>query len=192
VTFLELRDRFRVFKAVEIEIGCGNGHFLADYAERNPEIFLIGLELKSRRCARAEEKARKRGLVNVAIVKAGAEGFIRDIPASSVDAFHIYFPDPWPKTRHRKRRFLSRENLGVLASCLKCGGRLFFSTDFLDYYVQTKVLLLLGGGFTLAEDPHPEEAFISIYSRKLADAGRAIHLITAVKIGETPGGAFIQ
>jgi tRNA (guanine-N7-)-methyltransferase len=181
VTFLELGSALEGFPRMEIEIGCGNGHFLAEYASRNPDARLIGLEIKNKRCVKAEQKAEKRGLSNVTIVRSGAEGFIRGIPADAVDAFHIYFPDPWPKTRHRKRRFLTRASVSLLHERLRSGGKVFFSTDFFDYYVQAKVLLLVHGGFSLAAEPVPEEAFLSIYSRKYSTAHKSVHLITAVK-----------
>jgi tRNA (guanine-N7-)-methyltransferase len=181
VTFTELRSLRSDLPRVEIEIGCGNGHFLAEYAPRNPRTLLLGLEVKSKRCAKAREKADKRGLANVIILQMSAEDFILDIPDSSIDAFHIYFPDPWPKSRHRKRRFLSGANLSRLHACLARGGRIFFSTDFFDYYVQVKVLLLAHGGFLLVENPLPEEAFTSIYSRKSVKARKSIQYIAAVK-----------
>jgi tRNA (guanine-N7-)-methyltransferase len=166
----------------EIEIGCGNGHFLAAYAQRNPAVRLVGVEIKKKRCLKAEEKVRKRGLSNVSIMMGAAEGWIRDLSEGSVDAFHIYFPDPWPKARHRKRRFVSRENIELLHQRLRPGGRVFFSTDFFDYYLQAKVLFLLHGGFSVVPDPAPEEAFSSVYARKFADAMKPVHLMTAVKL----------
>jgi tRNA (guanine-N7-)-methyltransferase len=166
----------------EVEIGCGNGHFLAEYGARNPGTRLVGVELKGRRCRKAEEKARKRGLGNVSIVQGAAESYLKELPPSAVDAFHIYFPDPWPKARHRKRRFLCLENLRLLHSRLKPGGKVFFGTDFFDYYVQAKVLFLLHGGFSLVSDPVPQEAFASIYSEKSAKASKSVHLITALKV----------
>jgi tRNA (guanine-N7-)-methyltransferase len=181
VTFTELRSLHSDLPRVEIEIGCGNGHFLAEYAPRNPRTLLIGVEVKRKRCAKAREKVDKRALANVTIVQAAAEEFIQDIPDSSIDAFHIYFPDPWPKSRHRKRRFLSGDNLSRMHTCLGRGGRIFFSTDFFDYYVQAKVLLLAHGGFMLAENQLPEEAFTSIYSRKFMKASKTIQFIAAVK-----------
>ncbi len=167
--------------SIEVEIGCGNGHFLAEYGARNPGTRLIGVELKGRRCRKAEEKAQKRGLDNVSIMHGAAEGFLKGLPPCAVDAFHIYFPDPWPKARHRKRRFLCRENVSLLHSRLRSGGRIFFGTDFFDYYVQAKVLFLLHGGFSLIPDPVPQEAFASIYSAKSSKASKDVHLITAVK-----------
>ena len=166
---------------LEVEIGCGNGHFLAEYAARNPATTLIGVELKAKRCFKAQEKARKRRLANVTIVRCGAETYVRDLPDGAVDAFHIYFPDPWPKTRHRKRRFMTRENLEVLHSRLKPNGRILFSTDFFDYYLQTKILVLLHPGFSTVTDAHPPEAFSSVYFTKSLAAHRSIHFLTARK-----------
>jgi tRNA (guanine-N7-)-methyltransferase len=179
VTFLELRDRHADFRTLEVEIGCGNGHFLSAYAGLHPDTLFIGVEIKTKRCLKTEEKVRKRNLANVVVAHANAEEFIRGIPPSAVDAFHIYFPDPWPKTKHRKRRFLSRENLGVIHACLKPGGRVYVGTDFMDYYVQAKLLFILHGGFDLPADPVPEEAFASIFSRKSAVKKKNVHLISA-------------
>ena len=173
--------------SVEIEIGCGNGHFLAEYAARNPQKHLVGVEIKKKRCLKAEEKARKRGLANVTIVRGSAEHYLSGLPRQTVDAFHIYFPDPWPKSRHRKRRFMSRENLDLLHSLLNPGGMVLFSTDFFDYYLQVKILFLLHEGFSVVEDPHPAEAFSSIYCKKFIDREKRIYLISARKSGNELG-----
>ena len=164
---------------VEVEIGCGNGHFIAEYAAHRPATLLVGVELKEKRCRKAEEKVERHGLGNVVIVHGGAEGFIRDIAPGTVDAFHLYFPDPWPKSRHRKRRFFVMDNLRWLYGGLKPGGRLWFATDYFDYYVQAKVIVLAHGGFSLASLPAPWEACTSIYSRRFA--GSPIHSLAAVR-----------
>ncbi len=166
----------------EVEIGCGNGHFLSAYAACRPDTRLIGIDIKKKRCAKAREKAEKRGLANVAIVHGAAEVFLRGCAPSSVDAFHVYFPDPWPKSRHRKRRFFTMENLGRMHDVLRAGGRLFFGTDFFDYYLQAKVLIALHGGFRISEDPAPESVLTSLYGRKASDARKQVHLISAVRV----------
>ena len=166
----------------EVEIGCGNGHFLASYAASRPGTLLIGIDIKARRCRRAREKAEKRGLRNVQILHGAAEVFLRDFPPCSVDAFHIYFPDPWPKSRHRKRRFFTMETLRTMHEKLRDGGRVYFGTDFFDYYLQAKVLLALHGGFRLSEGPAPEAVLASIYGQRFVEACKTIRIFSAVRL----------
>ena len=166
----------------EVEIGCGNGHFLASYAPGKTGTLFVGIDIKAKRCRKAREKAEKRGLSNIAIVHAAAEVFLRDLPPRSVSAFHIYFPDPWPKSRHRKRRFFTMEMLSLMHGKLCEGGHLHFGTDFFDYYMQAKVLVALHGGFRLARALAPDDVLSSIYGQKFVDARRAIHLFSAVRL----------
>ena len=167
---------------LEVEIGCGNGHFLASYAPGRPDTLFIGIDIKAKRCRKAREKAEKRGLSNIAIVHGAAEVFLRDLPSRSVNAFHIYFPDPWPKSRHRKRRFFTMETLSLLHGKLCDGGQVHFGTDFFDYYMQAKVLVALHGGFGFACKLAPDDVLSSLYGRKFVDANKAIHLFSAVRL----------
>jgi len=169
----------------EVEIGCGNGHFISQYAEANKEKLLIGIELKQKRCVKAVKKINEKKLTNVKILQSRAEAVLTQLPASSIDKFHIYFPDPWPKFRHRKRRFLRMHNLKILHRVLKPGGGIFFITDFFDYYMQAKILLLLYPGLSLGEEPFPDEVFISIYGKKFTRAGKPIYYLSAEKVPDT-------
>jgi tRNA (guanine-N7-)-methyltransferase len=169
-------------RGVEVEIGCGNGHFLCEYASSRPDLLLVGIEIKAKRVQRAREKAEKRGLRNVVIMQCGAERTLEEIPSESIGAFHIYFPDPWPKSRHRKRRFLTMENLAAMHRCLVPGGRIWFLTDFFDYYMQAKVLFLLHEGLALVPDAAPVEASLSVYHLKFQSVERPVHLACAAKV----------
>ena len=168
-------------QACEVEIGCGNGHFLAAYAAERPDTLLIGIDLKARRCRRAREKAEKRGLVHVHVLRGAAEELLKEFPPGSVDAFHIYFPDPWPKSRHRKRRFFTMETLSEMSTKLRPGGRLHFGTDFFDYYIQAKVLVALHGEFRLTEEPAPRQVLISMFGQRFVEANKAIRIFSAVR-----------
>jgi tRNA (guanine-N7-)-methyltransferase len=163
----------------EVEVGCGNGHFLVAYAASKPDTLCIGIDIKEKRCLKARDKASKRGLTNVTIVHADAETYLRTIPPDSVDAFHIYFPDPWPKSRHRKRRFFTMENLRLMHAVLRAGGRLYFGTDFFDYYLQAKVLVALHEGFSLIDERLPEPVLSSLYGQRFVGEKKAIHLFAA-------------
>ncbi|MGO9409878.1 MAG: tRNA (guanine(46)-N(7))-methyltransferase TrmB [Spirochaetia bacterium] len=166
---------------LEVEIGCGNGHFLCEYAAERREATLVGIDIKKKRCLKAQDKAERRGYRNVVIINASAEKVLQDLPGGSVDAFHIYFPDPWPKSRHRKRRFFTMGNLLIMHNLLKEGGRLHFGTDFFDYYIQAKVLVALHPGFSITEEPAPAPVLSSLYGRKFVGVSKQILIFSAVK-----------
>lgn len=125
-------------RPVELEIGCGKGLFLATVAEAHPELNFFGLERAAKYLRRAIDRAEKRGLGNVRFVRAAAEHVIMHlVPSASLHAVHIYYPDPWPKKRHHKRRLLGHLNgplvVGHLARVLRPGGWLSIATDHEDY-----------------------------------------------------------
>ncbi len=165
---------------LEVEIGCGNGHFLSEYAAERPDATLVGIDIKKKRCTKAREKAERRGYSNVLIINASAEKVLDALPPGSVDAFHIYFPDPWPKSRHRKRRFFTMANLLLMHTLLKDKGRLHFGTDFFDYYIQAKVLVALHPGFSITEESAPASVLSSLYGKKFVGVSKAIHIFSAV------------
>jgi tRNA (guanine-N7-)-methyltransferase len=120
---------------VHVEIGPGKGTFLVNQARANPEHNFIGIERAGKYYRWAVDRIGRWGLNNVRIVRADAAQFLRDfVPAESVDCFHIYFPDPWPKRRHHKRRFFCETNLAVLVGLSKTGGCIRVATDHAEYY----------------------------------------------------------
>jgi tRNA (guanine-N7-)-methyltransferase len=162
-----------------VEIGCGNGHFLAEYGASHPSSALLGVEIKTKRCLKASLKLERLGLTNAWILRATAEQVLDRLPDGAVTCFHIYFPDPWPKARHRRRRFLRWENLEELARTLSPGGELRFATDFFDYYLQGKLLCLLHPALELAPTRLSESIFRSVYGKFFADKGRRVYSFLA-------------
>ena len=97
---------------VHIEIGSGKGTFLLNEAQAFPEINFFGIEWASKYFRHAVDRIGRWGVANVRLIRTDAAAFLRDcVPNESVDCFHVYFPDPWPKKRHHKRRFLCHSNL---------------------------------------------------------------------------------
>jgi tRNA (guanine-N7-)-methyltransferase len=166
-----------------VEVGCGNGHFLAAYCSAHPEVAYLGVELKAKRCLKAVQKIERRGLERAYVLQAAAEQVVAALPDASVDRYHIYFPDPWPKPRHRRRRFLRGETLAGLRRTLRPGGELAFATDFLDYFLQAKLLCILEPGLELLPSGPRQEIFVSVYGEFLARKGRAVHAFTALRRG---------
>ena len=167
---------------LEIEIGCGNGHFLSRYSEEKELSFLIGVEFKKKRCLKALKKIQAQKSANAAVIHGKAEELVEKLPANSVDKFHIYFPDPWPKTKHRRRRLLRMTNLENLCRCLKPGGEILFCSDIYDYYLQTKLLFLISTKLRLSETPPPPQVLESIFGKKFLSVGKNIFFIASKKL----------
>ena len=168
---------------VELEIGSGNGTFLAAYCAAHRDTLVIGTEIKLERCRKAARKLGRAGTGNGVIVRARAEAVLALLAPSSLSAVHVYFPDPWPKRRHRRRRLLRRGVIEDLARLLRPGGCLFLATDFFDYYLQIVVLLSLQPDLELDRDPQRVPAYaaaeLSRYGPRLAALGKSIHYATA-------------
>ena len=127
---------------VHIEIGTGKGTFLLNQAGARPDDNFLGIEWARKYYRYAVDRIGRWGLTNVRIIRTDAATFLADfIPDNSVECFHIYFPDPWPKKRHHKRRFICPANLEHLLRCLKTGGQLKIATDHAEYFEQIKKVL---------------------------------------------------
>ena len=131
---------------VQIEIGTGKATFLLNQVKAQPDDNFLGIERARKYYRYAVDRIGRWGLTNVRIIRTEAAAFLADfVPDNSVDCFHIYFPDPWPKRRHHKRRFFCPANLEQLLRCLKKDGRLRIATDHADYFEQIEKLMVAQG-----------------------------------------------
>lgn len=113
-----------------LEVGCGHGHWMVDYAEQHPERFCVGIDLATKRIERAQTKVRRRGLPNVHFIKAELFEFFELLPERvHLDAVFMLFPDPWPKKRHFRRRMLQAAFLTSIARRMATGARFYFQSD---------------------------------------------------------------
>lgn len=127
---------------VHIEVGAGKGTFLLNQAKALPGEDFLGIEWARKYYRYAVDRIGRWGLTNVRIIRTDAVTFLSScIPDGSVDCFHVYFPDPWPKKRHHKRRFISTANLEHLIRCLKAGGQLRIATDHAEYFEQIEYVI---------------------------------------------------
>ena len=118
----------------EVEIGFGKGKYLLRRCQEDPGRRFLGIELAAEYWRIFVEKARKRGLSNWVALRGEALYLISSVlPPGFASAVHVYFPDPWPKSRHRKRRLFDPETLDLVVGLVRPGGRLLFATDFLEY-----------------------------------------------------------
>ena len=120
---------------VEVEIGIGKGRFLLAAAAARPDVLYLGVEWANEFLRFAEVRSMRRGLENVRFARVDARDLVaRAVPAASVRAYYVFYPDPWPKKRHQKRRFFNPATLGDLARTLEPGGWLHAATDHDDYW----------------------------------------------------------
>ncbi len=117
-------------KAVEVEIGSGTGIFLLAAAASRPDTNFLAIEKSKSRAYALAEVVRKRALNNAIVLHADATCVVESmLPPQSVQAFHIYFPDPWWKRRHERRRIFTPEFVDAIASALRSGGYVYVATD---------------------------------------------------------------
>ncbi len=122
-------------RPLELEIGSGKGTFLVQQAELQPETNFIGIEWAREFWSYAADRVRRRGLTNIRLLHADAAEFLRwRVPDASLAVIHLYFPDPWPKARHQKRRMISDRFLTEARRAIIPGGQLRVVTDHDDYW----------------------------------------------------------
>jgi len=174
---------------IHIEIGTGKATFLLNEAMAQPNVNFLGIERARKYYRYAVDRIGRWDLKNVRIIRTDAAAFLADlVPGDSVDCFHIYFPDPWPKRRHHKRRFLCPDNLQHLLGCLRTSGQLRIATDDADYFEWIKELItaqderLEEVEFLPAAGAHTGELTGTNYERKYLKEQRPIYTIAVRKI----------
>ncbi|GIG58538.1 tRNA (guanine-N(7)-)-methyltransferase [Longispora fulva] len=116
-----------------MEIGSGMGDATAAMAAADPDRDYLAVEVHFRGVANLLRLVEERGLTNVRVFDGDALDLVRALPEASLDAVHVYFPDPWPKVRHHKRRLIQPANTALLRSRLVPGGTLHCATDWAEY-----------------------------------------------------------
>lgn len=162
---------------VELEIGIGKGRFLMNEAARRPDVNFVGIEWASRYYRLAAERAAGKRLSNIRFLRDDAAHTLREnLPDASLSALHIYFPDPWPKSRHHKRRLIQGPFVLQAARVLKDGARVFLGTDHADYAEQMEREFSDHRDFTLVSRLFGDEApeGITNWEQKFRKEGRTI------------------
>lgn len=160
----------------EVEIGFGKGRYLLRRAQEDPDRRFLGIEVAGEYLGLFVERARRRRLANWMALRGEAQYLISSVlPAGFAAALHVYFPDPWPKSRHHKRRLFDPETVDLVLGLLREGGHLYFATDFLDYGELVFELLSGYPGLCLARRDRPwDDGARTNYEAKYEVEGRPI------------------
>jgi tRNA (guanine-N7-)-methyltransferase len=167
---------------VEVEIGIGKGRFLLAVAAARPDVLHFGVEWSNEYLRLVELRAERAGLENVRFVRTDAGDLVRRaVPTESVSAYYVFYPDPWPKKRHHKRRFIQPVNVEALARTLVPGGWLHVATDHDEYWTVIEPLLGTHPAFSREADfggpefPLPADGPLTNFEAKYAVEGRNRH-----------------
>ena len=165
---------------VEIDVGCGRGKFLVDAGLAHPERNYLGVEIDYREGRRGARRVKKRQMPNVRVLGGDVRiVFDRFVPPASVSAVHVYFPDPWWKRRHRRRRVFNDELAAQMATILQPGGMVHSWTDVEEYFGVISELMDNHPQFVSLAPPKPREPehdldYRTSYERKRRQAGEEI------------------
>ena len=151
---LDLSQLFDAARPLEVELGCGDASFIAEYARRHPETNFIGVERLLGRIQKLHRKGSRLGLANLRGVRIESSYFLQWLlPPHSARALHIYFPDPWPKKKHRKHRLINESFPALARTTLQPGGTVYLRTDDADYFQQMNEVFEAAQEFKRIETP---------------------------------------
>jgi tRNA (guanine-N7-)-methyltransferase len=169
---LELAKLFAVEQPLEVELGSGDGSFLADYARQHPGHNFIGVERLLGRIRKLDRKGRRAGLANLRGVRIESSYFLGWLlPPHAAAALHVYFPDPWPKRKHRRHRLINEQFPALARQALAPRGTLYLRTDDADYFDQMTHVFAASEAFRPVDTPPELSAFLTDFEKQFQARG---------------------
>jgi len=179
---LDWREVFGNERCVEVDIGCGKGNFLLRSAQTRSDTNFLGVDRLLRRLRKVDRKIQRLSLQNARLVRVEAGylvGYL--VPKASVSVYHIYFPDPWPKRRHHRRRLMTALFLASVHRTLVAGGLVNCATDHEEYFHWIQGQFVRIDGFTETEPEILGDGTQSDFEREFLEARKRIHRCRWVK-----------
>jgi tRNA (guanine-N7-)-methyltransferase len=181
-------DRSELFgrnSPLVVEIGCGMGEAMVAMAAADPARDYLGVDVHMPGLGAMLARAENDGIRNVAVARGDAVELLRHgVESASLEAIHVFFPDPWPKARHHKRRIIRPEIVALMRDRLRPGGVLHAATDWVHYAAQMLDVLTADPGLRNTTDgyaPRPADRPLTKFERRGIAAGRSIHDLVFVR-----------
>jgi tRNA (guanine-N7-)-methyltransferase len=169
---IDLASLFPAAQPLEVELGSGDASFLAEYARLHPEHNFIGVERLLGRMRKLDRKGRRAGLVNLRGVRIECSYFLEYLlPLRSASALHVYFPDPWPKRKHRRHRLINERFPELARKALTPGGMVYLRTDDEDYFQQMMAVFEPHTEFRRVETPGDLAALLTDFEKDFRARG---------------------
>jgi len=174
---LEPAKWFPHSQPLEVELGSGDGTFIAQYAQRRPDRNFLGVERLLGRLRKLDRKGLRAGLANLRLVRIEASYLLEYLlPPESVHALHVYFPDPWPKRKHRKNRLVNARFTELAARALTPGSAVYLRTDDQDYLAQMTAVFAANASFFPGETPSELISVLTDFEKDFLEKGvRTLH-----------------
>lgn len=180
---LDLSSVFGRIASLEVDLGCGDGTYLAQLASAMPEHDFLGVERLLGRVRSTSFKLTHRRLTNARVVQADTVRAVTDLLSpGSVDVFHVMFPDPWPKRRHQNRRLLNERFLELMHRALRLSGGVRIATDHAEYFHEICAAVARRSELFSQEADLPSAIAISTFEQRYRDAGLPIHRVVLRKL----------
>lgn len=170
---VNLQSLFPATQPVELELGSGDGSFLVTYASLHPEHNFLGIERLYGRLKKIDRKGRRALLRNLKAIRIECAYFIQYLlTPSSIRSIHVYFPDPWPKRKHRQNRLINEAFPKLAARVLESGGIVYLRTDDSDYFEQMRRVFNTSDSlFEEVETPRELKAVVTDFEREFNARG---------------------
>jgi tRNA (guanine-N7-)-methyltransferase len=169
---IDLAELFPADQPLEVELGSGDGSFLAEYARLHTGHNFIGVERLLGRIRKLDRKGRRGGLTNLRGVRIESSYFMEYLlPPGSIVALHVYFPDPWPKRKHRRNRLINERFPALARQALAPGGTVYLRTDDEDYFQQMVAVFDPCGDFCRVETPGELATLLTDFERDFQARG---------------------
>jgi tRNA (guanine-N7-)-methyltransferase len=171
---MDLSALFPEAQPLEVELGCGDASFLVNYAKLHQEWNFIGVERLLGRIRKLDRKGRRNGLANLRGVRIESAYLLEYLlPTNCAEALHIYFPDPWPKRKHRRNRLINERFTQLAHQVLAPCGIVYLRTDDQDYFEQMKRVFGVSPLFHAAETPEELSAVVTDFEKNFNARGIA-------------------
>src|SRR5437762_13437259 len=163
---LEPAALFAQAQPLEVELGSGDGSFAVGYAQLHPERNFLAVERLLGRLRKVDRKGLRADLANLRLVRIESSYLLEYLlPRESAFALHVYFPDPWPKRKHRKNRLINARFAELAHRVLMPGGRVYLRTDDEDYFAQMAAVFAAEPHFLQSETPAELSGILTDFER---------------------------
>lgn len=175
------QNLFETKQPLEVDIGCGRGLFLFNASTRTPRVNFLGIEIDYKEGRRGAQRLKKLAQPNARVIGGDAKKALAQyFPSESLHKVHVYFPDPWWKTKHHKRRLFTSEFVELVYRVLVPDGELHLWTDVTDYWAMVRetmapLTVFFEGEPPTERDPEHDLDFQTSFERKKRQAGWPIY-----------------